>query len=75
MRFSKGLPITPSQPELPAALSLSSSPTVFSTVRLAQHIVVLSNGRVIEAGAHETLMAQRGLYYEMFTLQAGAYGR
>ncbi|MFI5721541.1 ABC transporter ATP-binding protein [Streptomyces cyaneofuscatus] len=47
----------------------------FSTVRLAQHIIVLGEGRVAESGTHEALMAERGLYHEMFTLQADAYGR
>ncbi|MFJ9034751.1 ABC transporter ATP-binding protein [Streptomyces sp. NPDC102274] len=46
----------------------------FSTVRRAQHIIVLSHGRVIETGTHDTLMAYQGIYHEMFTLQADAYG-
>lgn len=47
----------------------------FSTVRLAQHIIVLGQGRVIESGTHDALMAHQGIYHEMFTLQAGAYER
>ncbi len=47
----------------------------FSTVRLAQRIIVLGGGRVIETGTHEALMAEQGAYHEMFTLQADAYGR
>lgn len=47
----------------------------FSTVRLAQRIVVLGQGRVIETGTHDALMARAGVYHEMFTLQADAYGR
>nr|WSU76980.1 ABC transporter ATP-binding protein/permease [Streptomyces anulatus] len=58
----------------------SGAPTLFvshrfSTVRLAQHIVVLGQGRVIETGTHDALMARAGVYHEMFTLQAAAYGR
>ncbi|MEW2312332.1 ABC transporter ATP-binding protein [Streptomyces sp. NPDC006864] len=45
----------------------------FSTVRLAQQIIVLGRGRVIEAGTHEALMVEQGLYQELFTLQAEAY--
>lgn len=45
----------------------------FSTVRLADRIVVLDGGRVAEAGSHQDLMARQGLYQEMFDLQAGAY--
>ncbi|MCD9899507.1 hypothetical protein LUR56_04090 [Streptomyces sp. MT29] len=47
----------------------------FSTVRLAQRIVVLGGGRVVETGTHDALMAREGVYHEMFTLQADAYGR
>lgn len=47
----------------------------FSTVRLAQHIIVLGQGRVIESGTHDALIARQGTYHEMFTLQAGAYER
>ncbi|MER6017215.1 ABC transporter ATP-binding protein [Streptomyces anulatus] len=47
----------------------------FSTVRLAQRIIVLGGGRVIETGTHEALMAEQGAYHEMFTLQADAYGQ
>ena len=45
----------------------------FSTVRMADLIVVVDGGRVIEAGSHDELMAAGGLYAELFTLQAGAY--
>ncbi|UZI32362.1 ABC transporter ATP-binding protein [Streptomyces sp. VB1] len=47
----------------------------FSTVRLAQRIIVLGEGRVVESGTHEALMAEQGTYHEMFTLQADAYER
>jgi ATP-binding cassette subfamily B protein len=46
----------------------------FATVRRADHIYVLDEGRVIEHGDHEHLMANKGLYAELFTLQASAYG-
>ncbi len=45
----------------------------FSTVRMADWIVVLKQGRVIEAGTHHELMEVGGLYAELYTLQARAY--
>ena len=42
----------------------------FSTVRRADCIVVLDDGRVTEEGTHDDLMARGGTYAEMFTLQA-----
>jgi ATP-binding cassette subfamily B protein len=42
----------------------------FSSVRRADHIVVLSNGAVIEAGSHAELLAANGTYSELFTVQA-----
>ena len=45
----------------------------FSTVRMAGHIVVLENGRVLEEGRHEELLARRGRYAELFELQAAGY--
>ncbi|HEY3005053.1 MAG TPA: ABC transporter ATP-binding protein, partial [Kribbellaceae bacterium] len=45
----------------------------FSTVRDADHIYVLSSGRIVEHGDHKDLMAYGGLYAELFTLQAAAY--
>ena len=45
----------------------------FSTVRMADLIVVLDGGRVAETGSHDELMRRRGLYAELFTLQARAY--
>jgi ATP-binding cassette subfamily B protein len=45
----------------------------FSTVRSADRIVVLHEGRVTEQGSHGELMAQHGRYSELFTIQAAAY--
>ena len=45
----------------------------FSTVRLADRIFVLENGKIIESGSHAELMAQNGHYAELFNLQAEAY--
>jgi ATP-binding cassette subfamily B protein len=45
----------------------------FSTVRMADVIVVVDDGRVAEVGSHDELMARRGLYAELFTLQSSAY--
>jgi ATP-binding cassette subfamily B protein len=45
----------------------------FSTVRMADRIVVLSGGRLIEEGDHQELMARNGLYASMFEMQAASY--
>jgi ATP-binding cassette subfamily B protein len=45
----------------------------FSTVRMADRILVLENGRVAESGAHEDLVASGGRYAELFELQASGY--
>lgn len=45
----------------------------FSTVRMADRIIVIENGKLIEAGSHETLMTQQGRYAELFQLQARGY--
>ncbi|HLI06748.1 MAG TPA: ABC transporter ATP-binding protein [Ktedonobacteraceae bacterium] len=45
----------------------------FSTVRLADHILVLEHGRIIEQGTHENLVQLAGRYAELFNLQAEAY--
>jgi ATP-binding cassette subfamily B protein len=45
----------------------------FSTVRMADRIIVLKDGQVVEQGTHEALLARHGLYAELFTLQAEGY--
>jgi ATP-binding cassette, subfamily B, bacterial len=45
----------------------------FSTVRMADRIVVLSRGRLLEEGTHQELMARHGLYASMFEMQAASY--
>jgi ATP-binding cassette subfamily B protein len=45
----------------------------FSSVRSADRIYVLHEGRVVEHGSHDELMELGGLYNELFTLQASAY--
>ena len=45
----------------------------FSTVRMADRIIVLRNGMVVEDGSHAELVASRGLYAELFALQAEGY--
>jgi len=45
----------------------------FSTVRMADLIVVLDKGRVLEAGSHEELLHRQGLHAELCALQAKAY--
>ena len=45
----------------------------FSTVRMADIIVVLDGARLVETGTHEALMAKRGQYAELYGIQAAAY--
>lgn len=45
----------------------------FSTVRMADRIVVISDGRIIEDGSHGQLIALGGRYAELFELQAASY--
>ena len=45
----------------------------FSTVRMADRILVLENGRIVEQGSHGQLVALGGKYSELFELQAAGY--
>jgi ATP-binding cassette subfamily B protein len=45
----------------------------FSTVRMADLIVVLDGARLVEVGTHEELMARHGQYAELYSIQAAAY--
>ncbi len=45
----------------------------FSTVRMADQILVLEGGRIIEAGSHAELIALGGRYATLFEMQAGRY--
>lgn len=45
----------------------------FSTVRRADRIIVLDNGKVVEEGSHTTLTKNKDLYHEMFSKQAEGY--
>jgi ATP-binding cassette subfamily B protein len=45
----------------------------FSTVRMADHIIVLAGGRILEEGSHEQLVALGGHYAHLFSLQAAGY--
>jgi ATP-binding cassette subfamily B protein len=45
----------------------------FSTVRMADRIIVLQGGELVDQGTHEQLVARGGLYAELFSLQAAGY--
>ncbi len=68
---------TPPRPAAPTGVD-SGRITVlvshrFSTVRMADLIVVLDGARVVEVGTHEALIAQGGQYAELYGIQAAAY--
>jgi len=43
----------------------------FSTVKNVDRIIVLSKGKIAETGKHEELMAKKGIYHDLYTLQKG----
>ena len=45
----------------------------FSTVRMADRIVVFKGGQIIEAGTHESLLTEDGVYAHLFAIQAAGY--
>jgi ATP-binding cassette subfamily B protein len=45
----------------------------FSTVRMADRILVLEQGRIVEQGSHDQLLRRGGQYSELFELQAAGY--
>jgi ATP-binding cassette subfamily B protein len=45
----------------------------FSTVRMADLIVVLDGAQLVEVGTHDALMAKNGQYSELYRIQAAAY--
>ena len=45
----------------------------FSTVRIADIIVVIKDGKSVEVGSHEELVERKGIYYNMFEIQAKKY--
>lgn len=45
----------------------------FSTVRMADRILVLKEGELVDQGTHEELVSRQGLYAELFSLQAAGY--
>jgi ATP-binding cassette subfamily B protein len=45
----------------------------FSSVRIADRVYVLHEGRIVESGTHAELVAAGGRYGEMYALQAEAY--
>ena len=45
----------------------------FSTVRMADTILVVGDGRIVEAGSHDDLVALGGLYADLYALQAKQY--
>ena len=45
----------------------------FSTVRKASRIIVLNRGKIVEQGSHQQLMRNKGIYHELFSLQAEGF--
>ena len=63
----------------PAMLSATKDKTVIfishrlSTTRLADRIIMLEQGRIVEQGSHSELLERDGKYAQMWRVQAGAY--
>jgi ABC-type multidrug transport system fused ATPase/permease subunit len=55
------------------SMSLAADMPRFSTVRMADLIVVISDGRIVEHGSHLELVQLGGLYAELYGLHASAY--
>ncbi len=45
----------------------------FSTVRMADVIIVIAGGRIVERGTHDELLVADGIYAELYRMQARAY--
>ena len=45
----------------------------FPSVRMADRILIMADGEIEAVGTHEELLAQRGIYAELFELQAAGY--
>ena len=62
-----------------AMLSATKDKTVIfishrlSTTRIADRIIMLENGQIVEQGTHDELLSQDGKYAQMWKVQAGAY--
>ena len=69
---SSGSPRRPERRRQRTAITILVSHR-FSTVRMADLIVVLDGARVVEVGTHEELMARGGQYAELYSIQAAAY--
>ena len=45
----------------------------FTNVTLADRIIVMDRGRIAESGTHQSLMSDRGMYYNMYTKQSSRF--
>ena len=44
-----------------------------TTTRIVDKVIVMNNGMIEEIGSHEELMKKGGMYFDLFTAQAGQY--
>jgi ATP-binding cassette subfamily B protein len=70
--------VAPKLDDVPGAKAENGRITIlvshrFSTVRMADLIVVLDGAKLVEVGTHEQLMARKGQYAELYNIQAAAY--